>query len=163
MRLFIAVKLGEEMLGAVLNMQSQLRRAGVGGNYTKRENLHLTLAFIGEYGDSAKALGVISSVPQPDTALTLDGFGSFDGIWWAGIAENRALEDYVRRLRHALSLAGIPFDGKRFSPHITLIRNPDRVRMPALTVPEAAPSPVRVSLMRSDRGKYGVVYTEITE
>ena len=162
MRLFIAVKLGEEMLGAVLNMQSQLRRAGVGGNYTKRENLHLTLAFIGEYDDPDKVLEVISSVTLPELELTLDGFGSFDGLWWAGIAENKMLEDYVRRLRYALSRAEIPFDGKRFSPHITLIRKPDRAKMPALNVPDAAPSPVRVSLMRSDRGKYGVIYTEIT-
>lgn len=162
MRLFIAVKFSEEMTGAVLKMQSQLRRAGVGGNYTKRENLHLTLAFIGEYDDPDKVLEVISSVPLPKLELTLDGFGSFDGIWWAGITRDPRLEDYVRRLRHALSLAGIPFDGKRFSPHITLIRKPDRAPMPALNVPEAAPSPVRVSLMRSDRGKYGVIYTEIT-
>ena len=72
MRLFIAVKLGEEMLGAVLNMQSQLRRAGVGGNYTKRENLHLTLAFIGEYDDPDKVLEVISSVTLPELELTLE-------------------------------------------------------------------------------------------
>ena len=161
MRLFIALILNDEMKSALISMQYALRRAGIGGNYTKRENLHLTLAFIGEYGDPDKVLGVIRSLEPPQCEVRLDSFGSFDGIWWAGIAENAALRQYASRLRRALAGSGIPFDKKNFSPHITLLRKPDRPQMPPLSVRENVTSPVRVALMRSDRGKYGVIYTEI--
>ncbi len=48
MRLFIAVQLSEPMRGAISKVQDGLLRLGVRGSYTPRENLHLTLAFIGE-------------------------------------------------------------------------------------------------------------------
>jgi len=161
MRLFIAAELDENAREAFASMQTQLRRAGVGGNYTKRENLHITLAFIGEYGDSEKILRLLSSLETPPMTITPEGFGAFDGLWWAGIEKNAALENYVRRLRRALAENGVPFDKKRFSPHVTLIRRPDRAAMPALSVPQGIVSPVTVSLMRSDRGKYGMIYTRI--
>ena len=65
----------------------------------------------------------------------------------------------MRRLRRALSDAGIPFDKKRFSPHITLARRAQG--HPALTVPEVSMRIDRLSLMRSERGKNGMIYTEI--
>lgn len=51
MRLFIAALLSEAMKDSVEEVQEELRIQGVKGNYTTRENMHLTLAFIGEYGD----------------------------------------------------------------------------------------------------------------
>ena len=52
MRLFIAIRLSDDMRRALLAAQDALRKRGVRGNYTKPENLHLTLAFIGEYPDA---------------------------------------------------------------------------------------------------------------
>ena len=49
MRLFLAFALSGAMRNALQEVQDDLRRAGVRGNYTPPENLHLTLAFIGEY------------------------------------------------------------------------------------------------------------------
>lgn len=50
MRLFIAIQFEEKILDALNDFQDDLKEKGVTGNYTKRENLHITLAFIGEYG-----------------------------------------------------------------------------------------------------------------
>ena len=61
---------------------------------------------------------------------------------------------------------GIPFDRKKFSPRITLIRKAsfDKNRgFPGVTAPDAAMEADRVSLMRSDRAKSGMVYAEIGE
>ena len=66
----------------------------------------------------------------------------------------------MRRLRRGLAGADIPFDRKRFSPHFTLIRQPDRP-LPGLAVPAAGMQAARISLMRSDFGRGGVVYTEV--
>ena len=60
-----------------------------------------------------------------------------------------------------LADADIPFDRKKFSPHITLIREPSKPAMPAIEVPEASMTVTEIALMRSERGRNGMIYTEI--
>lgn len=149
------------MKSALMKTQEYLRKRRVGGNYTKPENLHLTLAFIGEYNDPERVLEVMQTVPLAPFQLRLECFGCFGDLYWCGIGEENRLDAYVRRLRRALADAGIPFDRKRFSPHITLIRRANLSQMPALEVPEAEMTAESVSLMRSDRGSGGIIYTEL--
>ena len=157
MRLFIAIPLSEAMRRALADAQAEMRRQNVRGNYTPPENLHLTLAFIGEYPDPEAAVEALP-VPEPFD-LTLCGIGAFGDLWWAGLERSDPLNDYVRTLRHALSDANIPFDRKRFSPHITLLRRAQG--RPVLQIPQATMTARRVCPMRSDRGKNGMIYTEI--
>ena len=163
MRLFIAIPLGAEMRRAVLGVQEEFRRRGVRGHFTKPENLHLTLAFIGEYPDADAVLDVLSAVPLRPFGLRLSGIGAFGDLWWAGMERCEALESYARALRRALAAADIPFDRKRFSPHVTLARRvvPGPGGMPGVAVPPAAMTVERAALMRSDRGRDGMIYTEI--
>ena len=163
MRLFIAIPLGAALRAAVLEAQETFRRHGVTGNYTKPENLHLTLAFIGEYPDPDAVLDVLDAVPFRPFALRLNGVGAFGDLWWLGLERNPGLEAYVRRLRRALAEAGVPFDSKRFSPHITLVRRAvaGPLGMPGIDVPRAAMTADYVSLMRSDHGRDGMIYTEL--
>ncbi|MBR6444724.1 MAG: RNA 2',3'-cyclic phosphodiesterase, partial [Firmicutes bacterium] len=68
---------------------------------------------------------------------------------------------------HRLADAGIPFDRKKFTPHITLIRRAKQVSKPSPRSRAAAGGTAEmtvdhISLMRSDRGKTGMVYTELT-
>ena len=163
MRLFIAIPLGAALRAAVLEAQETFRRHGVTGNYTKPENLHLTLAFIGEYPDPDAVLDVLDAVPFRPFALRLNGVGAFGDLWWLGLERNPGLEAYVRRLRRALAEAGVPFDSKRFSPHITLVRRavPGAKGFPGIGVPAVTARVDRVSLMRSDRGKNGMIYTAL--
>ena len=164
MRLFIAIRLSDEIRNGLAEIQSFLRNRGVSGNFTKLENLHLTLAFIGERPAPEGVLDAMRGVPFAPFRIRLDGFGSFGDLYWCGIGENNGLSAYVKRLRRALAGNGIPFDRKRFSPHITLIRRAafDRNRgFPGVTVPDVSMDVDRVSLMRSDRAKSGMVYTEI--
>ena len=56
MRLFAAIELSDEMKKALVRFQDSLKDAGVFGGYTKPDNLHLTLTFIGEYGDPDRIL-----------------------------------------------------------------------------------------------------------
>ena len=161
MRLFIAITLDDAIKDALTAMQAQLRARRVGGNYTKVENLHLTLAFIGEYGDPDRVLDAMRSVPFAPLPLALEGFGSFGDLYWCGLARQDELAAYVKRLRRALAEADIPFDRKRFSPHITLLRRASVDHPPGVAVPKASMTAERVSLMRSERGKNGMIYTEL--
>ena len=163
MRLFIAIHLSDAQRAAVLEAQGAFHGAGVRGNYTPVENLHLTLAFIGDYPDPETVLEAISGVEYRPFALTLRGLGAFGDLWWIGIEPSPALSNDVRALRHALAEAGIPFDRKRFSPHITLVRRavPGPRGMPGIEVPPVSAEIHRLSLMRSDRGRGGMIYTEV--
>lgn len=56
MRLFIAIQLNQKIKQLVSDVQDTFRWQQVKGNYTPEENLHITLAFIGEYGDPHEIL-----------------------------------------------------------------------------------------------------------
>jgi len=160
MRLFIAVQLNKEIRAALRDIQLELRRRGVRGNFTNTDNLHLTLAFIGEYDDPEYVTEALNSVPFAPFKLSLAGLGNFGSLWWIGVRDNSALTAYVNDLRHALADAGIPFDRKEFSPHVTLIRKAAG-RIPEIIIPEVEMTADHISLMRSERGPNGIIYTEI--
>ena len=95
--------------------------------------------------------------------LTLDGFGFFKDLYWIGIKEDKGLIENVKRLRKSLADNGIPFDRKKFVPHITLVRNIEFDRDLPTDCPFPAAMEVEyISLMRSDRGKSGMIYTPIS-
>ena len=160
MRLFIAIKLNSEIRNALTDVQKHLIRRGIRGNYTNTDNLHITLAFIGEYDEPDFVTEVISEVPFSPFPISLSTLGHFGNLWWVGLDDNDELDSYVKRLRKALSEAGIPFDKKKFSPHITLIRKAIGT-LPAVSVPKAAMNVDHISLMRSKHGPKGTIYTEI--
>ncbi len=164
MRLFIAIQFDDRVLDALTGFQSELREQGVKGNFTSEENLHLTLAFIGDYNDPDSVLEAMEASNFRPFDISLDGVGHFGDLFWMGLADNPALHAYVKRLRHCLADAGIPFDKKRFSPHITLIRRAEYKygdEIPVYDVPEEKMRVENISLMRSDRGKNGMIYTEV--
>lgn len=160
MRLFIAIKLSEEMTDALANIQKQMYDHGVRGNFTSKENMHLTLAFIGEYPDADVVLEALSEVPFAPFDLCLDGVGSFGDLWWAGLKESIPLAAVTRKVRRVLAEHGIPFDRKKSLPHITLIRKM-RGEMPGVQMETVSMMVERISLMRSDRGRNGMIYTEL--
>ena len=80
--------------------------------------------------------------------------------------ENDSLCAYVKWLRRALAENGVPFDRKKFSPHITLIRRAefDRRRgFPGVTIPNLSMQASDVSLTRSDRIKSEMIHQRIND
>ena len=155
MRLFVAINLNNEMKDALVALQNELYDQGVRGNFTADENMHLTLAFIGEHPDAEPILHELHKV-----SFTAEGAGCFGDLWWVGLDESAQLEAVVRRVRRALAQNDIPFDRKRFSPHITLIRRA-RGRLPELQAEPVTMTVNAISLIRSDRGRNGMIYTEL--
>ena len=165
MRLFISINFNEETIEDLVNLQAELRGCGIDGNYTKPENLHLTLAFIGEYGNPDEVMEAIENVEFKPVTLEFEGLQHFRDMYFARIKNNPGLESIVRRLRRALSDKGIPFDRKKFRPHITLARKVSFREGALSNLPEDIKVrdtlAERISLMRSERGKNGMIYTEI--
>ena len=160
MRLFIAILLSNEMKTALIEAQNAMYDRGLRGNFSPEENLHLTLAFLGEYPEAEPVLEALSTVRFKPFALRLEGIGRFGDLWWAGLQESAALNAVARRVRRALAEKDIPFDRKRFSPHITLVRKASRDAA-GIGVEPASMTVEAISLMRSDRGKRGMIYTEL--
>ncbi|HHX37823.1 MAG TPA: RNA 2',3'-cyclic phosphodiesterase [Clostridiaceae bacterium] len=99
-------------------------------NSHKPENLHLTLAFIGEVGYREFSLVRHIFLEQPAFTEafeahhpTIGSFNSRNGkLIWAGIDVDDCFRDYVRNMRQQLNRHGIPVDTKEWRPHITLSR-----------------------------------------
>ena len=162
MRLFIAIELEPNIKNALLEIQGNMKKAGVTGNYTSIDNTHITLAFIGEYSDPDYVLEIMENISFKPFNISLKGFGNFGDLWWAGLDTSDELKTLVRSFRHFLSEAKIPYDRKKFSPHITLIRKAICHReMPQITVPHKTMTVSKITLYRSDRGKHGMIRTEL--
>ncbi len=164
MRLFIAIRLNQKMKQTAREVQDTFRLQGVRGNYIPSENLHITLAFIGEYGDPDAVLDAMETVSFSPFTVRMDKIGCFNDLWWMGLSESEELQVLVRRLRHALSEAGIPFDRKKFRAHVTLLRKAFYAGDGRIGQVEFEPAEMQVdciSLMRSTRGRSGMIYTEI--
>ncbi len=164
MRLFVAIRFNDEILDALEELQADLLQSGLRGNYTRVENLHLTLAFIGEYGDVEAVKDALGNVEFSPFEISLQGIGRFGDLYWAGIRENEGLEKLAKRIRRALADAGIPFDKKKFNPHITLVRKAlyrGHGALPEVTLPEVGMQADHFLLMNSERGRNGMIYSEI--
>ncbi len=166
MRLFVAIQLDEQMKDSLAAYQTEMRKNGVSGRYVDKENLHLTLAFIGEYGKPDEVKEALGAVAVPPFVMRLEGVGLFGNLFWAGIEQREELTTLVRRIRRSLSEENIPFDRKRFVPHITLLRQAATRQGENIPMEKAPAGAMRVesfSLMRSDRGKRGMVYTSLAD
>ncbi len=163
MRLFISINFDNNIIDELTKFQKLLIDMGVKGNYSKEENLHLTLAFIGEYHNPDDIIDIINQVEFEPFELELDGVGRFNDIFWVGIKDNEYLQNYVKRLRNELSNNNIPFDRKRFKPHITLIRRTEykEIKIPVEYSPTGKMTVQSITLMKSERGKDGMIYTPL--
>lgn len=161
MRVFIAIQLTDEVRKALLGTMHDLKQKGIKGNYSPAANLHLTLAFIGETKEVSEVKKAMDSVSFTPFKLSVRETGNFGDILWAGVKGNQGLKGVVKDIRAQLDAAGIDYDHKEFTPHITLIRKA------AGTLPKGFPGPkadmmVRsISLMKSENKNGKMVYTEI--
>jgi 2'-5' RNA ligase len=174
-RLFVAVKFDDTIKSRLLALQDRIREQAVRGNFSRPENLHLTLVFIGETDPALLPVitGIVTNTPQtkdsaaiPTFTIVFNHTGCFrhsgKELWW--IAANEGL-DTLRELRQRIAdgfdAEGIQYDKRPFKAHITLGRE-IRASSPIVLPDEKITVPVtRISLMKSEHIKGTLVYTEI--
>lgn len=163
MRLFIGISPTDDVRKALVKAQGYLTRHGITGSYLEPENLHLTLAFIGEYPEIDPVLDAMEQVEFVPFEITYTHIGTFrNSIVWGGIEDSAPLAALVKKLRYELAKADIPFDNSSFSPHFTLARHADfKKGIPPVEIEPVTMTVDRITLYRSDRGKSGMIYTEI--
>ncbi|MBE3581709.1 MAG: RNA 2',3'-cyclic phosphodiesterase [Thermoanaerobacteraceae bacterium] len=129
MRLFVAITLSGELNSRLASLQDELRTCGADVKWVERENLHLTLKFLGEV-EPAQALQMVPRLRQDtegygELVLHFKGIGVFPAwsrprVIWVGLDPNPSLMDLHRRVEGALLPLG--FGSEPFTPHLTLGR-----------------------------------------
>jgi 2'-5' RNA ligase len=129
MRLFVALPIPDAVARPMLLLQGGVP----GARWQTREQLHLTLRFIGEVdGSDARALDdALAGIDVPAFELQLHGVGQFGNkqphALWAAARRNDLLEHLQRKVDNAIRKVGQPQDAHKFLPHVTLarLRHPD--------------------------------------
>ena len=85
MRIFIAIQLSEEMKRSITGTLHDLKKAGVRGSFVPSQNLHLTLAFLGEVEDVDAVKAALKTVAYKPFRLVLSDMGTFGDTLWAGL------------------------------------------------------------------------------
>lgn len=123
-RLFVALDLPE-----TLRQRLSLMGGGVpGARWQRPDQMHLTLRFIGEvepplFADICAALAGVTGAPF---TTRLGGVGQFGDrkprAIWAGVERVEPLLRLQYKVEHALQRIGLPPEGRRYTPHVTLAR-----------------------------------------
>ena len=124
-RLFIAIDLSDAAKESISLIQNGLRSA----RWIARENLHLTLRFIGEVSDVETddihaALYRVRSLPF---VLKLGGAGVFSSgsrprNVWIGVQDRTPIVSLKSDIDRALGSAGFGTDGRKYIPHVTVAK-----------------------------------------
>ena len=160
MRLFVAIQLSDELKTAFTGTMHELKLQGVKGSYVPAQNLHLTLAFIGESGNTGAVREAMKTVRYRPFRLSLAELGSFGDVLWVGVKGNQSLSGLAKDLREALDAAGIAYDRKKFAPHITIVRRASG-DWRHIAAPRGDMMVKKVSLMKSEEKGGKRVYTEL--
>lgn len=123
-RLFFALWPSDELQG---ELAAWAHQAAGKGRAMRRENIHLTLAFLGATDPELLPMLVerARAVRFAPIRLMLDrvGYWRHNRIIWCGTDnEPQALTALVADLRAGLGGAGIRYDPKPFVTHLTLVR-----------------------------------------
>lgn len=172
MRLFLAITLPGPWKRALADAAGLLRDNSRRGTFTRRENFHLTLAFLGELPDPAPVCAAMAQVSGEPFSLRLGAPGRFPGkdgdIWWAGLEPSPELDALHSALCASLEGMGLPGGetDRPFRPHLTLGRrvvlregfDPRRLEeaLPPLELTVAS-----FALMRSTRPAGILTYTPL--
>lgn len=178
-RAFIAVDIGHDMRQALARLQDELRRTHPDIKWVLPENIHLTLAFLGDvfpgHRDSlTTGLDSVAGTLRSFTC-TVEGLGTFGPpnsprVVWAGIRQGAdQLITMQANVAAMVRQTGLIPEDRAFHPHLTLAR----VKFPRTaryleerlaklaTTPFGTISVNSIQLMQSTLRPDGPVYTVV--
>jgi 2'-5' RNA ligase len=142
-RLFVAVTPGVDVLRRIEHTLDAVRPKAPAAKWVKLDNLHLTLAFLGERSpEDAAAMGealVAVAAARAPFDLRFCGAGSFGRpsrprVLWVGCeGDTSALNALCAEVSAALSPLGYVPESSELNAHLTLARSRDTGGEPALS------------------------------
>lgn len=129
-RVFYAIEFDKNIKEYIYKKQQSIKKLSTKGNFTRKENIHLTIQFIGEVKPSeienfSEALNDIAKGINK-LSIDLKSIGYFprkDGnIVWVGVEKSEELQNIYSNLCKNLANLGCKIDDRPYNPHITIGR-----------------------------------------
>lgn len=125
-RLFIALPLPASLRGLLAGLMTPLHDV----RWTREEQLHLTLRFLGDTDEALiePLVTRLAGIRVQPFFLPLEGVGAFPEhsaprVLWAGVGSGHTrLHQLRQRVDDTLLSIGVDADLRRFHPHVTLAR-----------------------------------------
>lgn len=137
-RLFVAAHLPEKIKDSLITWIHRIQAKFPGENlrYSPKENLHITLKFLGSVEEKMipDLVSVLASSVEniEKFELQLENVGVFPNeqtprVLWVGVSGNtERLKDLAQTIEERCADLGFPRENRPFSPHLTLIRTPKK-------------------------------------
>ncbi|MGP4108246.1 RNA 2',3'-cyclic phosphodiesterase [Virgibacillus sp. L01] len=127
---FIAIPLQERHKAHFLKWQINLKEELPYKQWTNKEDLHITLKFLGAVNSNTLDLLLQSlNVLKKTTAfkITTESIGFFGNpkkprVLWAGVEKTKSLAALHEAVEDIAEIAGFQKENRSFSPHITLAK-----------------------------------------
>jgi len=137
MRAFIAVRIPENILSSIRNVQEDLKKCRFPARWVRPENIHLTLKFFGNIDETDMESVVAAMKEYAGGALPMKlsakGIGVFPSISrprviWVGLSgQASALLSFQAGLEKTLEKSGFKKEERSFKGHLTIGRFKDKV------------------------------------
>lgn len=127
MRIFIALDLPQKTKDNLERSADEFKSLASGGNFTPKENYHLTMHFLGEVAPSdltfvQSAMDGVRDLPAPELAVSQFTVLRASDIVCAKIRQCAALTTLHDELGTRLEQHGFVVEHRAYRPHVTLIR-----------------------------------------
>lgn len=128
MRVFYALTLTSDSKQSITPLRDSLANNAVKGRFTREENYHLTLEFIGNinHGELSEYIVILNSLGAAPESLVIEHYGAFKRrdreIIWLGIKKDKVLTLLQKQLRMLLKQNDMPNEQRKYTPHITIGR-----------------------------------------
>ncbi len=130
MRTFIGIKLPEKVKDDIYEIISYLKGSRADVKWVEKENLHITLKFIGEIEENTfnEIKEDLKSIWFTPFEIFLEGNGVFPNYYrprvlWIGLRfKENTLESLFEKIEDKLLPLGIEKESRSFNPHLTLGR-----------------------------------------
>jgi len=170
MRLFVAIELPEAVKDELGLLGERLCARSESGSFTRRENFHLTLCFLGETERVSDIRSAIERSEGSPFVLETGRLGRFrragGDIWWLGLQKSQPLAALQKRLAAELRREGFALEEREYNPHLTLGRKvvfppgADRTVL-GWDIPPFRIPVDKISLMKSERIGGRLTYTPV--
>lgn len=127
MRIFIALNIPDKTRDNLERSASQFKDLATGGSFTKKENYHITLHFLGNVEESdliyvQSAMDGIRHLPAPKLSISQFAVLRASDIVCARFNKSAALLLLHEALGGYLEKAGFNVEHRAYRPHVTMIR-----------------------------------------
>lgn len=182
MRTFIAIELSEEIRESLAQIESHLKYAGADVKWVEKNNIHLTLKFLGEISEEKlqQVIAALEIIAKESSAfeISIKDIGAFPKIdyprvIWVGLdkgtAESKVLAE---KIDEVLSKIGIEKESRPFAAHLTIgrVRSPknkealkEKIANYKLLVTSYGLLVTNITLFQSKLTPRGPIYTKLHE